>query len=428
MPYKYAVDTPALLTESPDCDDEVPIQTEHVARYEYRWEAQARKPKSNAWVVKSKVAKYVNFKIWMRPGFSNELQKAYPKAPDISQLRHRGSFVNGKAMTHIKLPIHTVGGKDRPRILHRVVHDRQPHYGEKTRGYGLVEIDELRFSMLVQKHLDWRCRHRSPFISVTDRQRKVNQVAELIIERGGTGVRIITFRSSGPGWDHQRQRLWRVWELARELGYSAFGDKLFESEYLLEDEIPPESIIEVIPVVTYRDKPEQSSVDPRTAAAYLVPRKIKLQGSPDEDQADVESKGEESDEVEGEDGETDHDEDNEDGINEDDINEAQVDGITSRSSPNHDDNSHTRDTVDHSTSSSQAQQGSEKITEADGTESRREGAGRVVQNTGGGTPSKETTEKTAEPEQKRPAKKQRVYGIRATGFRPIPTPESSAGG
>ncbi|KAI1637716.1 hypothetical protein F4809DRAFT_660772 [Biscogniauxia mediterranea] len=99
-------------------------------------------PNAKAWIVKSKVEPNKSVKLWMRPEFHQKLQLMYPKIPGVDDLYHPGGFVNGRPMTNIAMKISTFAGKARPKILYRVVHARQPHYGMKARGYGIVSIPE----------------------------------------------------------------------------------------------------------------------------------------------------------------------------------------------------------------------------------------------------------------------------------------------
>ncbi|KAI1496288.1 hypothetical protein F5X99DRAFT_414240 [Biscogniauxia marginata] len=82
-------------------------------------------------------------------------------------------------------------------------------------------------------------------MSVTDNRDKVRSIRSKYISRGFTGIEIIRFNSSGPGWDHAVQRLWRVTDLCRSLGMRRLSTLPFLTfDYLLEDSIPEESMVD----------------------------------------------------------------------------------------------------------------------------------------------------------------------------------------
>ncbi|KAH9886615.1 hypothetical protein F4778DRAFT_798317 [Xylariomycetidae sp. FL2044] len=222
---------------------EVPIENVSVPRYTEKVEYQADHPKAKAWIVYSKTQEDKSFKLWMKPEMHEKLQKIYPELPEAEVLFQGGGFRKGLAMVEESVTIPTFGGLRRPEILYRVVHDGQPHDGIKARGYGLVDIIPLHFQMLVMKHLRWRCRDPSPFLSVTDDRDKVCNICQIYDAKGMSGITIYKFRSSGQGWDHKRNRLWHIGDLYRSLKCELFSIPYLKNDYLLEQYIPPESII-----------------------------------------------------------------------------------------------------------------------------------------------------------------------------------------
>ncbi|GKT51222.1 uncharacterized protein ColSpa_11403 [Colletotrichum spaethianum] len=60
--------------------------------------------------------------------------------------------------------------------------------------------------------------------------------------RGFTGIRIIKFKTSGPGWNNNIQRLWEVRSLIRQLKLHKDDRPYFDNEFLIECSIPEESI------------------------------------------------------------------------------------------------------------------------------------------------------------------------------------------
>ncbi|KAI0869902.1 hypothetical protein GGS24DRAFT_477216, partial [Hypoxylon argillaceum] len=92
-------------------------------------------------------------RLWRNKEGNDELKKAYPSTPDFDEKASRGGFRTGRALEQLALPISTCGGRDRPPILYRVVHDGQPHGGMKARGFGLVKVTHETFQVLFDKHI-----------------------------------------------------------------------------------------------------------------------------------------------------------------------------------------------------------------------------------------------------------------------------------
>ncbi|OHW97593.1 hypothetical protein CSPAE12_03646 [Colletotrichum incanum] len=158
----------------------------------------------------------------------------------ISTSRNHGA-VNGIALissSHKLLRFHEFL---RPRTLYRVIHGGQPDNGLKSRlGRG---SDPIFFQLHLQKHLRWRCRESSPFLSATNSWKKAMIIAAVYAARAFTGLRIIKFKTSGLGWNHGIQRLWSARSLIRQLGLNKDDRPYFNNEFLIEHSIPQESII-----------------------------------------------------------------------------------------------------------------------------------------------------------------------------------------
>ncbi|KAI0811676.1 hypothetical protein GGR55DRAFT_677900 [Xylaria sp. FL0064] len=201
--------------------------------------------------------------IWSTTKGLVELEKHYESLPQFENFSRRGCPQYGWAMIKPFVSASTCTGDQRPSELYRVVYEQQPHHGRKARGHGLITPNPLTFQILVQKHLDWRCRNPSPFISATNSKKKVRKMVKVHQARGRTGIQVIKFRTNGPGWDHSVQRLFDVRTLCHAFHrpFHAYN----ENEYLLESHIPLESI------QTIRDMPPGEEVH-----CELKPRKRKL--------------------------------------------------------------------------------------------------------------------------------------------------------
>ncbi len=190
--------------------DNVPYEMFHVALFDRKPVKYFERPECEVLGAKSTTQPYTKFKIWWTKKGHAKLNEHYPNLPAFEESNWHGGFVNGRPMINPAVPVFTCAGSQRPEILYRVVHDQQPHYGMKARGYGHVEITPLLFQAQVDRHLNWRCRDPSPFISTTNCHKKIRRIIRTLRRHGKTGLRIIKFRSSGPGWDHKAQRLFYV--------------------------------------------------------------------------------------------------------------------------------------------------------------------------------------------------------------------------
>ncbi|RWA07112.1 hypothetical protein EKO27_g7991 [Xylaria grammica] len=200
------------------------------------------RPGYGAFLVKSQIEPHIKYKLWWTEQEHMELRNLYEDIPEFHKDNRCGGFVTGYPLTHRSEQICTCAGPERPEVLYRVVHDEQPHEGLKARGHGLIEPTPLFFQLLVVKHLIWQCRIPSPFLSATNSRAKVGRLMKVLEKHGCTGIRVVKFRSGGPGWDHGKQRLFHVPSLVKRLKYPV--KYYMKSEYILESHIPPESIIE----------------------------------------------------------------------------------------------------------------------------------------------------------------------------------------
>ncbi|KAI0530438.1 hypothetical protein GGR58DRAFT_518489 [Xylaria digitata] len=181
----------------------VPFEVFYVPLFHRKRVKYFEEPKCEVFIVKSTIQPYMKVKVWWTKEGHRKLEEIYETIPLFDENNCYGGFVNGRPMICPQAPIFTCAGPERPPILYRVVHEQQPHYGMKARGYGLVEVTPLLFQVLVDKHLNWQCRDPSPFISTTNRWGKIRQIINILHKRGCSGLRVVVFRSSGPGWDHK---------------------------------------------------------------------------------------------------------------------------------------------------------------------------------------------------------------------------------
>ncbi|KAI0096274.1 hypothetical protein GGR51DRAFT_567363 [Nemania sp. FL0031] len=240
--------------------NQVPLEVLHVPLFERKWVKYFERPQAKAFLVRSTVTLAKVKLWWTREGYA-ELKKHYTGLPAFDENSWHGGFIEGRQLVNPCVPVFTCAGLERPPILYRVVHEQQPYYGLKARGYGSVKITPTLFQAFVDKHLNWRTRNLSPFISVTDSWSKVQHIKRLLQERGGTGLRIVVFRSSGPGWNHKRQRLFHVPLLGkylRDIDYRTTN--YMQAEYLLESHIPQESILKIIRVKEEDDRCDATSL------------------------------------------------------------------------------------------------------------------------------------------------------------------------
>ncbi|KAI1110487.1 hypothetical protein F5Y14DRAFT_361637 [Nemania sp. NC0429] len=236
----------------------VPLERFDVPVFDRKFVAPSERPDCEVFMVKSTTQEHLKMRCWCTTEGEADLRTQYDNLPEFEEDPRRGGFVNGQPLMNLSVPVSTCVGARRPRILYRVVHDGQPHYGRKARGYGIVKVTPLMFQMLVTKHLRWQCRQPSPFMSTTNSWEKVGKIIGNLREHGFTGIQVIEFRSSGRGWDHKAQRLFYAPTLGMSLKFPV--RPYMENDYLLESHIPPESIRKVhhFQDVYYRRTPRTS--------------------------------------------------------------------------------------------------------------------------------------------------------------------------
>ncbi|KAK1596921.1 uncharacterized protein LY79DRAFT_701131 [Colletotrichum navitas] len=218
----------------------VPSATLSVAQYRSSAQkiASNDSPRVIGWLTKNHTDD-MPWVVRVKSEFYQVIMDAFPNYLQfISTSRDHGA-VNGVAMLSTSHEVHTEGGLSRPQVLYRVTHRGQPNNGIKSR---LKRgSDPIFLQLHLQKHLNVRCRERSPFLSATPDRVKALELAAKQAAKGIPGVQVIEFKTSGPGWDHNTQRLWGARSLLLQFGLDTAPR--FDKEYLVEHSIPEESIV-----------------------------------------------------------------------------------------------------------------------------------------------------------------------------------------
>ncbi|KAK1986710.1 hypothetical protein LZ30DRAFT_616834 [Colletotrichum cereale] len=203
--------------------------------------------------------------------FYQVFMDAFPGyAQFISTSRNRGA-VKGTAMISTSRQVHTVGGHSRPPALYRVIHQRQPNDGIKSRlGRG---SDPIFLQLHLQKHLQSRCRELSPFLSATTSRETALGLAAKYAVQGIPRVQIIKFETNGPAWNHDIQRLWHATSLLQQFGLSRNKKALLNNEYLAEHSILEKSIIRRYDWNQDKDELDPCGLRMRKAAKDLAAKK-----------------------------------------------------------------------------------------------------------------------------------------------------------
>lgn len=198
-------------------------------------------PEVKGWLTKSTIDENVRWALRIPPEHIHEVEAAFPEVLDLMKKGRDVGCVNGTALLSIDCKIRTVNADVLPRVLYRAVHAGHPFEGIRSRlGRG---SDPIFFQIHLRKHLRWRCREPSPFLSATSDRDKAVRIASIYERRGFLGVKIIMFTTDGPAWRHEVQRIWEPRDLLRQLRLSRDNRDYFDYEYLIEDSIPKESII-----------------------------------------------------------------------------------------------------------------------------------------------------------------------------------------
>ncbi|KXH49416.1 hypothetical protein CNYM01_08277 [Colletotrichum nymphaeae SA-01] len=223
--------------------DYVPGKEIVVARYERTIEKIAENGSSEvkAWLTKN-TTNNVPWVLRALPEYVQVLKNQFPGVLDVMKHSRNSGCVNGTALLSIEQKVSTVDAEKRPKYLYRTIHGDQPYGGIKARlGRG---TDPIFLHIHLRKHLRWRCRELSPFLSATDSKEKAIRIATLYDLRGLQNITILRFKTTGSAWDHGVQRLWDPKLLLRDL--NLYGDLMpwLDNEFLVEHSIPESSITE----------------------------------------------------------------------------------------------------------------------------------------------------------------------------------------
>ncbi|KAL2875097.1 hypothetical protein SGCOL_009669 [Colletotrichum sp. CLE4] len=219
----------------------VPGKEVLVARYERKIEKIAENGSSEvkAWLTKN-TTNNVPWVLRALPEYVQVLKDQFPRVLDVMKHSSHSGCVNGTALLSIDQSVSTVDAETRPQYLWRTIHGDQPHGGIKARlGRG---TDPIFLHLHLRKHLRWRCRELSPFLSATDSREKAIRIALMYELRGFQNITILRFQTTGLAWDHEVQRLWDPKSLLRDLNLHGDVMPWLDNEFLVEHSIPESSI------------------------------------------------------------------------------------------------------------------------------------------------------------------------------------------
>lgn len=190
-----------------------------------------------------------SFKVVLLPEHMAKLQDR--KSPILSSpYLETGSstteeFNKGRPLVSLSTPIHACVGKNRPQLLYRVVHDKHPGNGLRSRGFGTVKTDLVSFMMHFHHHLNWKRRDASPFMSTTTDSAKAANIADLYEREGFGNIEVLVIKVDQSEWRSQ-STMWNVRETAAKLGLNGVLKKAYhQREYLIEDYIPASCVTRV---------------------------------------------------------------------------------------------------------------------------------------------------------------------------------------
>ncbi|KAF6826102.1 hypothetical protein CPLU01_09834 [Colletotrichum plurivorum] len=196
------------------------------------------------WLAKSTLDKRVPRGLCLGPESTEKVEAVFPGVLKPMNSARDVGFVRGTALLSTDCKVSTVSDEARPETLFRVIHAGHPNKGIISR-LGR-RSDPISFQLQLRKHLRHQCREPSPFLSATSNWSKARKIAQRYARKGHGGVKIIWFRTDGPHWNHNVQRLWYPRDVLRQLGLGCDGKSYLEDEYLVEHSIPEESITRCI--------------------------------------------------------------------------------------------------------------------------------------------------------------------------------------
>lgn len=222
--------------------DFVPTQSLKVSHWSPSVQLQQDEPDAMAWVVQSSIDADKPSRIWTQPKYIKTFRELYPDDSGISTAATRnGGFVKGRALIHPCITIETEGtDRHRPPFVWRTVHSGQPYGGRQSRSR--EGINPTIFQISLEKHANWNNRKPSPFMSTADLSKCIG-VAAHYEARGFEDIELLKIRTTGPEWDHEKQRLWNARYLFRRFRLERLLKKpYYKNEYLVEDSLPTKCI------------------------------------------------------------------------------------------------------------------------------------------------------------------------------------------
>ncbi|KAI3543097.1 hypothetical protein CSPX01_06410 [Colletotrichum filicis] len=249
--------------------DYVPGKEIVVARYRSKVEKIAENGSSEVkgWLTKN-TTHNTPWVLRVLPDYVEIVRNQFPGLFDTMKHSRNSGCVNGTALLSIEHTVSTVDAEERPEYLYRTIHGSQPYGGTEARlGRG---TDPIFLHIHLRKHLRWRCRESSPFLSATNSMEKAVRIATLYELRGFHNITILKFQTTGTAWDHDVQRLWNPKSLLRELNLHEDLMPWLDNEFLVEHSIPKSSIVKRWDWGSYS---QQNEVDPlrlyRKAARFF---------------------------------------------------------------------------------------------------------------------------------------------------------------
>lgn len=233
-------------TAGPDGDTRGDGATINVVRFaENEWSIKANSPWVG-WAVITKNSERKRgadtFKVVVLPEYWRRMQR---RKSSILSSPYLGTgwppweaYKRGRPLISRYTPVRACVGKRRPPFLYRVVHDEHPGNGLWSRGFGTVKTDELSFMLHFDRHLKWRCRNPSPFMSTTTVPAKAANVADWYERHGFTNIQILMIKVDESKWP-PHSRIWNVRKTAARLFLETVLCKpYYHHEYLIENCIP----------------------------------------------------------------------------------------------------------------------------------------------------------------------------------------------
>jgi hypothetical protein len=190
------------------------------------------------------------FKVVLQPEYMKRLQDG--KSPIVSSpylktcSNTMEEFKTGRLLKSLSCPIHPCVVARLPKLLYRVVHDKHPGKGLRSRGSGSIKCDSISFMLHFDYHLNWKRRNPSPFMSTTSDCAKAANIAAKYERKGFNDIEVLVIKVDESKW-RRESTVWHVRQTARELGLTYVPKKRYfdENEYLIKDSIPASCVTRI---------------------------------------------------------------------------------------------------------------------------------------------------------------------------------------